>query len=306
MRRPPPAGRGIAEVAGIVQRLAVLLAAGVPPAAAWGYVAEGIESGIPRAVSLSAADATGIPDAIVECSAAAPRAERSAWRGLAAAWSVATEAGAPLAPCLRQFADSLRDLAQVQRDIAVTLAGPVATSRMVMVLPAVGLLFGGLLGFDTVGTLFTTPIGLGCLVLGSALMLAARAWNRRLVARAQPGELTPGLECDLTAIAVTGGGALDSATATVAAALERYSVTGDGGATPALDLSRRAGVPAAELLRSAATEARRETRSAAQERAEALGAQLMLPLGVCILPAFMLVGVVPLIVTVISSTVTAF
>jgi tight adherence protein B len=296
----------MAEVAGVVQRLAVLLSAGVPPAPAWRYVAEASASGIPLAVSSSVVDATGIPDAIIACAVDASPAERSAWHGLAAAWSVATDAGAPLAPCLREFAASLRELAQVQRDIAVSLAAPTATARMVMVLPAIGVLFGTLLGFDTIGTLFTTPVGLASLAVGGLLILAARAWNRRLVASAQPGRLTPGIECELTAIAVTGGGALDAATATVRAALERFAVTGDGGVAPALELSRRAGVPAADLLRSAAVEARRDARAAAQEKAEALGVRLMLPLGVCILPAFMVLGVFPLIVTVISSTIAGF
>ncbi len=294
---------GIAEVAGVVQRLAVLLAAGVPPAPAWSYVAEASASHIPRAVSQSVVDATGIPDAIVVCAAQSAAAEKAAWHGVAAAWSVATDAGAPLASCLRQFAASLRDLAQVQRDIDVSLSGPASTARMVMVLPVVGLLCGMALGFDTITTLFTTPIGIGCLVVGTALMAAARAWNRALVAGAQPHEITPGLECELTAIAVSGGGAIDAAIATVAVAMERFGVTGGGGVASVLDLSRRAGVPAAELLRSAADEARRDARAAAQVRAESLAVRLMLPLGLCILPAFMVLGVLPLLVTVISSTV---
>lgn len=303
MTRPEP---GIATVAGVVQRLAVLLAAGVPPTPAWRYVAESSASGIPRAVSQAVVDSTGIPDAIVGSAAERPVAERAAWSGLAAAWAVATDAGAPLAPCLREFAASLRDLAQVQRDIDVALSGPASTARLVMVLPVVGLLFGVALGFDTVRTLFTTPIGIGCLVVGGGLIVLARVWNRRLVRSAQPTETTPGLECELTAIAVSGGGALDAATAAVASAMERFGVSGAGGVADALDLSRRAGVPAADLLRSAADEARRDARAAAQVRAEALGVRLMLPLGLCILPAFMVLGVLPLLVTVISSTVAQF
>ncbi|MEP6479956.1 MAG: type II secretion system F family protein [Rhodoglobus sp.] len=303
MKRSEP---GIAAVAVVVQRLAVLLAAGVPPAPAWRYVAESSASGIPRAVSQAVVDSTGIPDAIIGSAAHRPVAERTAWSGLAAAWAVATDAGAPLAPCLREFAASLRDLAQVQRDIEVALSGPASTARVVMILPFVGLLFGVALGFDTMRTLFTTPIGIGCLVVGGGLIAAAQAWNRKLVRSAQPTETTPGLECELTAIAVSGGGALDAAVAAVAAAMQRFDVRGAGGVDEALDLSRRAGVPAADLLRSAADEARRDARAAAQVKAESLGVRLMLPLGLCILPAFMVLGVLPLLVTVITSTVAQF
>jgi tight adherence protein B len=292
----------VSLVAGVVQRLAVLLAAGVPPVAAWGYLREGE---LPARIAALAAEGAGIPDCIVaEVGGRAP-AEAMAWRGLATAWAVATDAGAPLAPTLRDFAVSLRELAQAQRDIAVALAAPVATARLVLALPPIGVFFGLILGFNTLATLFTTPIGIACLVTGIGLLSGAAGWNRRLVRSAQPRDLTPGLEFDLTAIAVSGGGALDRARASVAAAMGRFGTEkaeGDDALEQVLDLSRRAGVPAAELLRSEAAERRRSARAVVQERAQALSIRLMLPLGVCVLPAFMVLGVVPLLVTVIAST----
>ena len=73
-----------------------------------------------------------------------------------------------------------------------------------------------------------------------------------------------------------------------------------------LDLAVRAGVPAAELLRSEADQLRRDARTAGQRRAVTLGISLLVPLGVCVLPAFMLLGVVPLLVTVLSTTLSEF
>jgi tight adherence protein B len=290
----------VGRVARVVQRLAVLLAAGVPPRPAWGYLREG---DLPAAV---AASDDPVPEAILGQLAAAPGQEASAWQGLAAAWAVATDAGAPLAPTLRQFAASLRSLADAQRDVAVALASPRATARMVLALPVVGVLFGVILGFDTLRTLVTTPIGWGCLVVGGALLALASLWNRRLVRAAQPADLTPGLVFDLVAIAVSGGAALSRARASVDAALARcgLDIARDEGIEAVLDLSRRAGVPAAELLRAEADERRREARADAQAKAAALAVRLMLPLGLCVLPAFIVLGVVPLLVTVISSTVT--
>lgn len=305
-------------VASVVQRLAVLLTAGVAPAAAWGYLAEDAGEGILRTVAGDAA--RGVPiaeslvaavgDAAVAQARAQPQAQAQAqgaqaWRGLAAAWQVATVAGASLAPSLRQFASSLRELAQTHRDISVALAGPVATARMVMVLPLIGVLFGLALGFDTLGTLFTTAPGWVCLVLGIALMVGARLWNRRLVARAQPRILTPGLDLDLMAIAVSGGASLVRASVAVEEARAVCGLAPDGaaGIESVLSLSRRAGVPAAELLRSEAEEVRRRARSDGQRAAATLAVTLMLPLGLCILPAFMLLGVAPLIISIVSSTV---
>ena len=296
-------------VAAVVQRLAVLLSAGVTPASAWEYIDAG-QAPIVERVAAMVARGTPVADALAASVAAAPQNERGAWWALAAAWRVAADAGAPLAPSLRPFAASLRSLADAQREIAVALAAPVATARLVMALPAVGVVFGMLLGFDTVGVLFTTVPGLVCLAVGTGLMLLARGWNRRLVARAQPTDLAPGLRYELTAIAVSGGGALDRATASVDGALAD-GAQGDGddggaereGVAAVLALSRRAGVPSGELLRSEAEEARRAARAAAAARASVLGVRLMLPLGLCVLPAFMVLCVAPLLIAVITSTV---
>ena len=297
----------LSEVAAVTQRLAVLLGAGVAPASAWAHVAEASSSTIPARVVASRAEPARLADELAAAAESLGRLDASAWRGLAAAWSVATDAGAPLAPSLRDYARSLRSLAQVQRDVDVALAAPVATARMVMVLPVIGVLFGMALGFNTLGTLFTTPLGWGSLVVGVLLMVLAQSWNRRLVASAQPDDAAPGLECDLMAIAVSGGGALDRARVTLDAAVQRFGLTARGDRIDGvIELSRRAGVPAAELLRAEADDARRNARAEAQEKAARLSVGLMLPLGLCILPAFMVLGVFPLLITVISSTVGTF
>ena len=295
----------VAAIAALVQRLAVLLAAGIPPVAAWGYLEEGEPA---RQVAAMCAAGATIPAAIVDAAAAQPPSDLAAWRGLATAWAVATDVGSPLAPTLRDFAGSLRDLAQAGREIAVAMAAPNATARLVLALPLVGLLFGMLLGFNTLGTLFTTPIGWACLGLGGGLMLGASRWNRRLVRRAQPRDLTPGLAFDLLAIAVSGGGSLDRARSVVAAAIEQFALDGSldtDGTEKVLDLSRRAGIPAAELLRGEAGERRRQARTDASALAQALSVRLMMPLGVCVLPAFMVLSVVPLLVTVLRGTTIA-
>lgn len=292
----------------MVQRLGVLLAAGVAPVSGWAYIADAARGSAAtgaRRVADAAARGDSISEAIVAV-AGSRRTDATAWRGLAAAWVVASDAGAPLAATLAELAASLRSLAQNQRDLETALAGPAATARMVMVLPVVGILFGMALGFDSLRILFTTPPGLVCLALGSVLMLLAQLWNQRLVRRARPVHLTPGLALDLMAIAVSGGASLSRARRVVADARETCGIGNDGSAAAieeVLELSRRAGIPAAALLRSEATESRRTARSAGERRAATLAVTLMLPLGLCILPAFMLLGVAPLLIAVISSTV---
>lgn len=288
--------------AGTVHRLAVLLAAGVPPPNAWTYldavpgsaaaaVAEAVRAGAPVGEALSAA---------VDGRAAG---EREAWRALAVAWAVATASGAPLAPTLMRMAATLRDLAQTSREIGVALAGPAATRRLVLWLPGIGVLFGIGLGFDPLRVLLTTPPGWLCAGAGMGLLLLARAWTARLVRSAQPKGPVPGMDLDLLAIAVSGGGSVDRAMELV----RRHGGMEPGSAAErVLQLAGRAGVPAAELLRAEADQARREHLAAAQIRVARLGVTLLLPLGSCVLPAFLVLGVAPLLVSVLTQTMGGF
>jgi tight adherence protein B len=305
MKRPPSQ---LPEVASVTQRLAVLLNAGLTPLSAWRHVAKGRSpESVAMAVAVSSDEHGGVPERIVRASESLSSLDRQAWNSLAAAWFVAGQAGAPLAGALRTHARALRMLVQVQREVATALSAPAATARMVLTLPIVGLVFGALLGFDTLGVLATTPIGWGCLVGGGGLIVVAVRWNRRLVRSATPTRAAPGMECELMAIAVSGGGSLVQARTVVAGALERFGLPGDGDRLEeVLQLSQEAGVPAAELLRAEADELRRAADADARAAAAALSVQLMLPLGLCVLPAFMVLGVLPLMVAVISSTVAGF
>lgn len=302
-------GAGLESAASTAERIGVLLSAGVAPVSALRYLADAAPADIAPlldAVAASASAGVRVPDAILDVLARAPRGAAGAWRGLAAAWAVAEDAGAPLASTLRGLAGSLRQLAGIQQDIEVALSGPVATARLMMALPVVAVLFGSALGFDTLPTLFGTVPGLLCLAAGAVLLAGGAFWNRRLCAAARPVDLTPGLRLDLMAVAVGGGASPERARASVAAAVQACGVSTSGdidAADAILSLSERAGVPAAALLRSEAALCRSSARREAEMRSATLGVKLMLPLGLCVLPAFMLLGVAPLLLSVISSTI---
>ena len=300
-RRRAPPGDSRSALPTLVHRVAVLLAAGVAPGAAWRFASHGLGSVESRAREVAAAEQDAMADAI----ARAGRGE-SDWSALAAAWAVAADSGAPLAGALRAFAELLRGFADTERQRLIALAGPRATTRLVVVMPLIGVAFGAALGQDTLGVLLTTPVGLVCLALGIGLLLAAIGWNRALLRSAAAGERWPGLVPELIATAMAAGAGVGRARAFVAAALARYGIRAeDSGVDAALEVATAAGAPVAELLRAEAHEARRAALAAAAARAERLSVTLMLPLGVCVLPSFILLGVVPLLVAVVSSTVDA-
>ncbi len=306
-RRPRRAD--LASAASAVDRLAVLLDAGIAPPSAWAHVARG-GSAVASMVAQGAPAGHELAERIAAAAAHAPPAERTAWAAVAAAWRVATEAGAPLAPTLRELAETLRALAQTARDIEVALAGPVATARVVLGLPAVGIALAALLGVNALATLFTTPPGWICLVAGGGLVVLGIRWIGRMVRAASRLDPTPGLGLELLAVALRGGAGVDRATALVHAALAESVIAdavrdADEHGAAVLAFSRAAGVPAAALLRAEAEELRRHARADAATRAARLETRLLAPLGLCVLPAFVLLGVAPILLALLSSTAAA-
>lgn len=296
MRAPPQFDR----VAALVQRLAVLTAAGIPPVPAWRYADP--DGGVMAGLVSEAVSAYDLPDRIADAARVRPVAEQSAWAALSAVWEIAIEAGAPLAPALERSAEVLRSLAQSARDVEVALAGPTATSRIVLGLPAVGVLLGTLLGFDLVAAFLSVP-GAVCLCAGAVLIVVAVRWNRRLLAWARDLDATPGLGFDLLAVALSGGTSIDRARVLVAGACARTGLAPPGEeAMAVLGFAAGAGVPVVTLLRAEADEVRRVARAAAAARAARLETRLLLPLGLCVLPAFVLLGVVPIALAILSST----
>ncbi|WP_060915598.1 type II secretion system F family protein [Microbacterium oleivorans] len=276
-------------VAGVVQRLAVLLQAGIAPTAAWRHLG-------------GAGDTTA--DAVCERldaggSASSALTDRGgAWQQIGVAWQVATVVGAPLAVSLCGLAEALRDAHQARDDVRSALAEPQTTARLIAWLPLVALGLGAALGFDPFAAL-ATPLGAVCLFAGGLLMFGAYRWTRALVARAQPGEEIPGLDAEVIAIALSGGVSIPRALEVVAAAsgLEPTPET-----ESVLALSRSAGAPAVELLRADAAARRQAARTEGRLRAASLSGRLLLPLGVCTLPAFLLLGVGPMFLSVLTTT----
>lgn len=290
-RRARGVGPEATDAATSVQTLAVLLQAGAVPLVAWRHLAD---TGDPPAIAIVERVDRGVP------LLAAIEAEGGAWVDLAAAWEIATTVGAPLAQVLRMIAETLRDAASAADDVRIALAEPAGTARLLLWMPFAGLLLGFALGFDTVGVVIGNPLGGTCVVAGLLLVAAARAWTGRLLRRARPLPGTPGMHAELVAVALAGGASIDRALQLVA----ESSASGDrlGRVQAVLDLSRAAGVPAAELLRASAAQDRHAARVQGRLRVAKLSTRLLLPLGVCTLPAFLLLGVAPLLLSVLTST----
>ena len=85
--------------------------------------------------------------------------------------------------------------------------------------------------------------------------------------------------------------------------LTRHPATARAGRT--LVQALESGAPAADAMEGLADNARAAARAHALQRARAVGVRATLPLGLCFLPAFVAVGLVPVIASVIGSMISS-
>jgi Flp pilus assembly protein TadB len=186
-----------------------------------------------------------------------------------------------------------------------------------------GLLAGAAVGAATVAVAGLAAAPLAILAVPAASRLAGRLSERTPQRRADPA--LP-LTLDLLAAALGSGRPLNVALRVAApaagpanaAALGRVAGLLELGADPtaawaSVDdpnllpvslASRRSadsGARLAQGLEQLATDLRQQARTAAQERAHRAGVLVMLPLGLCFLPAFICIGVVPVVVGIANS-----
>lgn len=169
-----------AAVLEVCDLLAAELAAGRPAGVA---LASAAQRWPPLDVAVEAARlGADVPDAMRRL--AHERRGATDLRWVAGAWQVAHDSGHGLAAALERTARGLRAHRRTRRLIDSELASARATARLVACLPLAVLLMGSGAGSDPWAFLLATPVGMGCLVLGLALLGLGLWWIERLVDRA--------------------------------------------------------------------------------------------------------------------------
>lgn len=168
-----------ADTIAALDLLAAELRAGILPGAAVAALADDAPSLRPAAVAAAHGG-----DVVAALRAASVEPGAGALADLAGAWHVAERAGAPLAEVLDRVATTVRDDAEVDREVAAEAAPARATGRLMAVLPVLGLGLGAGMGADPVQVLTGTVLGASCLAAGVALAGAGVVWVDRIVASA--------------------------------------------------------------------------------------------------------------------------
>ena len=246
-------------------------------------------------------------------------------------------AGAPLATSLERAAEHAEERIDALLGRQSALAAPRATGRILSWLPLLGLGLGVLMGSDPVGVLTGSILGALTGLLGLGLAFAGRRWTAVLVHRAevesaasngaeQTSNMPPvdtALVLELLAAQLRAGLAPLAALGTLAEALNSRALhtvcqrlqmgsnwgsawSGSAAGTfgelrDALAPAYTGGAPSTALLLSLADAHRLSERRAAERAAGRLSVALAVPLGLCSLPAFICLGIVPIIISLLPT-----
>ena len=312
------------ELSLLVAEVATRLRAGAPTRRAWSDSLARIGAGgiVPESASY--------PPILDEWAREPPRWELSlharapdaAARRTAASVALACRfshgLGAPMADILDAIGDSIDDAQAVAEARRVASAGPLMSARVLAALPLVGIVSALALGASPWQFYTGVTVGRICALLGAAAWVVGIALCRRILARARSvdEDTDPALACDLVAAGLACGAAIPRVLDALAAACARESLAWTAQAlrlgipwdeaweeTPewahplrdALESSWTSGnAPETMLARSASWE-RRARLADAKTRAEELSVRLVGPLGACFLPAFLALGIAPLL-----------
>ncbi|WP_314604201.1 type II secretion system F family protein [Rothia mucilaginosa] len=246
-------------------------------------------------------------------------------------------AGAPLATSLERAAEHAEERIDALLGRQSALAAPRATGRILSWLPLLGLGLGVLMGSDPVGVLTGSILGALTGLLGLGLAFAGRRWTAALVHRAevesaagsggdQTSNVPPvdtALVLELLAAQLRAGLAPLAALGTLSEALNSRPLhtvcqrlqmgsgwgsawSGSAAGTfgelrDALAPAYTGGAPSTALLLSLADAHRLSERRAAERAAGKLSVALVVPLGLCSLPAFICLGIVPILISLLPT-----
>lgn len=251
----------------------------------------------------------------------------------AAALSLGAELGGAAAQSLDAVAGTLRDRDAARREARALSAQARASALVIGVAPVAFLFVVAAADPGSVGFLVSSTLGLFCLASGLALDAAGAAWMRRIVARAgvdrDPVSAQQADVIDLFVLALGAGLNVRLGLAAVAShappswadalgavveRVERGQRVADALETlvdalgdPARPLVRvlagaeRYGTPLLPALDRLAFDARLDRRRRAEEAARRVPVKLLFPLVLCVLPAFGLLTVTPLLASALGA-----
>lgn len=211
--------------------------------------------------------------------------------------------GVTPAPAMARMQALLEARAEAAGRLAVAEAGPRSTARLVYWLPPATLVLGQVAGLGAIEVFWRAPLSILSLVFGAILLLLANLWSSRMLRT--PSRFADEFVLDAFAVCLDGGLEVGSVRDVVAAEFDfafgrEISVATISELDSANRLSGETGAPISKLLSTRADELRRNANYNNLERIEKLSVKLLWPLGVCVLPAFVFVSVIPISIALLT------
>lgn len=219
--------------------------------------------------------------------------------------ALAKISGSAIAQELEACAKSVLLRENVRSKIHLAQVSPKATAKLLLVLPILTLGLSQLSGVNVLGTLSSKPALAFSLGLGLGLLGLAKWISGILIAKASAKESFEGSLLLGLGLLVSSGMNYKKA---MELATDIYSkVFGEQPSAREVreivnvgEYLSQSGSSITELLRSKADEIQMEKLQKSQIAAEKLGIRLLLPLGLVVIPAFLLIAVLPLTVSMVS------
>jgi len=203
---------------------------------------------------------------------------------------ICSSTGGPLAPALERFAKVVATREQTNEELQVAFASPNASSRLVMSLPILVLLGSAISGIPIVSTILSQPIAWVSMGLGIALFTFGKRWVSRILKAAKPTPSDPGSALEMIAIGLRAGMPLSMTKELANAQTEELET-----------MAQTTGAPLADLLTDQAENLRLTQATKDRKRISNASVKVLWPLGLVILPAFVLTAIVPVGLAMLNS-----
>lgn len=251
---------------------------------------------------------------------------RRAATNLCVALRVSAIVGAAPIQMLTCLADSIDAQVASENDRTIARAGPQASSRILGVLPLVGVVGARIMGADPLNFFASSVAGALVGAAGVGLMIAGVVVTRRMVNAAShwdASRVDAAVVMDVAAACLLSGAPIPTTIRALGQAYDLPSVThvadcllrGDPwwpawkdapaeflGLAQVLRESWEYGVSAVPGLEAAAQAHRRQQRTEFARLSARLGVRLLLPLGLLHLPAFIALGIIPILAHIAGAT----
>lgn len=199
--------------------------------------------------------------------------------------------GGSLSNTLDRYSGVLNSREQTKAELELAIAGPKASSRLVMSLPILVILGAGISGLPIFRVLATPSVVWISLGVGAALFWLGSRWIARVLKAAEPNYDDVGFELELIAIALGAGLPL-------ASALELVPTTQE---VELQEMSQGNGIALTQLVLDRANSLRLDQLNEDRLKIQKASVAVLWPLGLTVLPAFVLIAIVPIASALIQS-----